>query len=151
MNKYSMTYNIRWSDLDANGHVNYSAYVDATEELLYRFFSEQGFPPDVFLKLGIGAVYSSITANFFREVRVGESISITYTLTGLSPKGVRWKVHHDILKSNGKKAVVIDMEGIFLDLNSRRPTLPTPEILAILQQVPHSQTFEELSEARFIR
>ena len=33
MNEYSRTYETRWSDLDANGHVNYSAYIDAAGDL----------------------------------------------------------------------------------------------------------------------
>ena len=145
---YSMTYDIRWADLDANGHVNYSAYIDAAADLRYRFFSERGFSPDGFLELGIGAVYSSIAANFLREVRVGESISITYALTGLSPKGVRWKVHHDILKSTGKKAAEVDLEGVIFDLNTRRPVAPTPDLFAVLDQIPRASTFEILSERR---
>jgi acyl-CoA thioester hydrolase len=150
MDEYSGTYDIRWSDLDANGHVHYSAFIDAAADLRYRFFTERGFPPDAFLKAGVGAVYGSIEAHFLREVRVGERISITYILTGLSPKGVRWRVHHDILKSNGKKAVVLDLEGVVLDLNCRRPTPPTAELLAVFHQIPRSPTFEELPEGRSI-
>ena len=48
MIEYSGTYEIRWSDLDANGHVNYAAYIDAAGDLRYRFFSEHGFPPERF-------------------------------------------------------------------------------------------------------
>jgi acyl-CoA thioester hydrolase len=146
---YSGTYDIRWADLDANGHVHYSAFIDAAADLRYRFFAERGFPPDAFLKLGVGAVYSSVEARFLREVRVGERISITYTLAGLSPTGTRWKVHHDILKSNGKKAVVLHLEGVVLDLNCRRPTPPSPELLAVFHQIPRSPTFETLPEGRF--
>jgi acyl-CoA thioester hydrolase len=148
MDTYSQTYDIRWADLDANGHVHYSAFIDAAADLRYRFFTEQGFPPDVFLKSGLGAVYSSIEARFLREVLVAESISITYTLRGLSSKGTRWKVHHDIFKSNGKKAVVLDLEGLLLDLNSRRPVTPAPELLSVFHQIPRSPAFEVLSELR---
>ena len=99
MNEYSKTYEIRWSDLDANGHVNYAAYIDAAGDLRYRFFIEHGFPPEKFSELGIGPIYTAIHAEFFREVRMGEIVNITYAISGLSPSGARWKVHHDILKS----------------------------------------------------
>jgi acyl-CoA thioester hydrolase len=150
MDAYSMTYDIRWADLDANGHVHYSAFIDAAAELRYRFFTDHGFSPDEYLKLGIGAVYSSIEAHFLREVRVGETITIVFTLAGLSPKGTRWKVHHDILKANGKKAVVLDIEGAILDLTSRRLATATPELLAVFHQIPRSLTFEALPEGRSI-
>jgi acyl-CoA thioester hydrolase len=150
LDAYSGTYDIRWADLDANGHVHYSAFIDAAADLRYRFFAERGFPTETLLKLGVGAVYSSVNARFLREVLVGESISITYTLTGLSPKGTRWKIHHDIFKSNGKKAVVLDLEGVVFDLISRKPTQPSPELLEVFHQVPHVPAFEVMSEGRFI-
>ncbi len=150
MDSYTQTYEVRWSDLDANRHVHYSTYIDAAADLRYRFFGERGFSPDEFLKLGLGVVYSSIEARFLREVRVGEVITINYLLTGLSPSAMRWRVHHDILKANGKTAVLLDLEGALLDLQSRRAGPPTPDLLAVFDQVPRSQAFEVLSERRSI-
>ena len=145
MNEYSGDYAIRWSDLDANGHVNYAAYIDAAGDLRYRFFAEHGFSPEQFAQLGVGPIYTSINAQFFREVLMGETITITYTLSGLSPQGARWKVHHDVLKSNGKKAVGIDLEGAILDLSTRKPVPPTLELLQIFNLIPRSANFETLS------
>jgi acyl-CoA thioester hydrolase len=151
MNEYSGTYEIRWSDLDANGHVNYAAYIDAAGDLRYRFFTEHEFPPERFEQLGIGPIYTAIHARFLREVRMGETITITYSLSGLSAQGARWKVHHGVLKSNGKKAVSIDLEGAILDLSTRRPALPTPELLQTFNLIPRSTDFEILSETRWIK
>jgi acyl-CoA thioester hydrolase len=146
VNEYSMKYEIRWSDLDANGHVNYSAYINAAGDLRYRFFGEHDFPPEKFGRLGISPTYVAIHAEFFREVRMGETVTITFTLSGLSPQGARWKVHHDILKSNGKKAVSLEVEGVILDLNTRKSTLPTPELRQVFDLIPRAQDFEVLSE-----
>ncbi len=151
MDAYAMPYQVRWTDIDANRHVRYSAYIDAAAELRYRFFTEHGLPPEAFDSLGVGPVYTSLTANFFREVRLGETLTITYLLTGLSPQGIRWKVQHDFLKSNGKKAVTVSLEGTILNLETRQPTPPTPEIMVVFQLVPRSMDFEELSEARWFR
>jgi acyl-CoA thioester hydrolase len=149
MNAYSRTYEIRWSDIDANGHVNYAAYIDATGDLRYRFFIEHEFPPERFERLGIGPVYTSIYARFFREVRMGETVTVTYSLSGLSPQGGRWKVHHEVLKSNGKKAVVIDLEGAILDLSTRKPVLPTPDLMQAFNLIPRTTDFEVLSDTRW--
>jgi acyl-CoA thioester hydrolase len=151
MDHYSKTYEIRWSDLDANGHVNYAAYIDATADLRYRFFTEHGFPPEKFARLGIGPIYTSIHADFFREVLMGETVSITYAMSGLSPSGGRWKVHHNVLKSNGKKAVSIDLEGVILNLTTRKPVLPSPELLQTFNLIPRSTEFELLPEIRRLK
>jgi len=149
MDEYSKNYEIRWSDIDANGHVNYAAYIDAAGDLRYRFFIAHEFPPERFEHLGIGPIYTTINAHFFREVRMGETVTITYALSGLSPQGARWKVHHDVLKSNGKKAVSIDLEGEILDLSTRKPALPTPELLQTFNMIPRTTDFEVLSEMRW--
>jgi acyl-CoA thioester hydrolase len=146
-----MTYEVRWTDIDANRHVRYSAYIDAAAEQRYRFFTEHDLPPEVFDKLDMGPVYTTLTANFFREVRLGETLTIRYLLTGLSPSGIRWKVQHDFLKSNGKKAVAISLEGTILNLTTRQPTAPTPEIMAVFQLVPRGPDFEVLSESRWFK
>lgn len=146
MSEFLRTYEVRWSDLDANGHVNYAAYIDAAGDLRYHFFTGHGFPPQRFQQLGIGPVYTSIHAAFLREVRMGETVTLTYTLSGLSPKGMRWKVHHDVLKANGKKAVGIDLQGTILDLATRKPILPMPELLEVFQLIPRAPAFEVLPE-----
>lgn len=148
MDKYSKPYEIRWSDIDANGHVNYAAYIDAAGDLRYRFFTEHGFPPERFVQLGVGPVYTTIHADFFREVLMGETVTITYLLSGLSPSGARWKVHHEILKNNGKKAVSIDIEGTILNLTTRKPALPPPELLQTFNLIPRTTDFEKLPEMR---
>jgi acyl-CoA thioester hydrolase len=144
-----MTYDVRWTDIDANRHVRYSAYIDAAAE--YRFFTEHNLPPEAFDKLNMGPVYTTLTANFFREVRLGETLTIKYLLTGLSPTGVRWKVQHDFLKASGKKAVSILLEGTILNLTTRQPTAPTPEIMAVFQLVPRGSDFEVLSDSRWFK
>ena len=151
MNEYSKTYEIRWSDIDANGHVNYAAYIDAAGDLRYRFFTEHGFPPERFEQLGIGPVYTALHAEFFREVRMGETVTITYAMSGLSPQGARWKVHHEVFKANGKKAVRIDLEGTILDLSTRKAVPPTPELFQTFNLIPRTTDFEILSETHWIK
>ena len=151
MNGVTKTYEVRWSDLDANGHVNYSAYIDAAGDLRYRFFIEHGFPPEKFEQIGIGPVYTSIHAQFLREVRMRETVSITFALTGLSPLGGRWKVHHEVIKANGKKAVSIEIEGAILDLATRKPVLPEPELFKTFNLIPRTTDFEVLAESRWTK
>lgn len=151
MEPYSKTYEIRWSDLDANGHVNYAAYIDAAGDLRYHFFTAHGFPPEKFSEMGLGPVYTTIHADFFREVRMGETVTLTYALSGLSPSAARWRVHHEVLKSNRKKAVSIDLEGAILDLSTRKPVLPSPDLLQVFNLVPRTPDFEVLHEMRWMK
>jgi acyl-CoA thioester hydrolase len=96
-------------------------------------------------------VYTKITTQFLREVLLGETVTINFTLTGLSPQGMFWRAHHDILKSNGKKAVILDMEGTILDLTTRKPVPSSEELRRVFELIPHSEDFEILPEIRRIR
>lgn len=42
MNAYSRTYQIRFSDIDANRHVNNAAYIDAAGDMRYDFLKANG-------------------------------------------------------------------------------------------------------------
>ena len=146
MTEYSRTYEIRWSDLDANGHVNYAVYINAAGDVRYHFFWDHGFPPEKFEAIGMSPVYTAIHAEFLREVRLGETVTINYVVSGLSPGGSRWKVRHDILKANGKKAVQLELEGVILDLTTRKPTLPIAALFQLFKLIPRAKDFEVLSE-----
>ena len=149
MEAYTIPYEVRWTDIDANRHVRYSAYVDAAAEMRFRFFTEHNLTVEAFDRLGIGPVYTSMMVNFYREVLLGETLTITLLLAGLSPQGIRWKVWHDFRKSNGKKAVTVCIEGTFLDLSTRQPTLPSPEIMTVFQLVPRTPDFETMSDSKW--
>ena len=151
MDAYSGTFEVRWSDLDANGHVNYAAYINAAGDLRYRYFIERGFPPERFEQIGIGPVYLAVHARFLREVRMGETITVTYAMSGLSPSGTSWNVHHDVFKSNAKKAVSIDIEGTMFHMATRKPVAPPPEMLEIFHQVPRTGDFAVLPEMRSLK
>ena len=149
MDTYSIPYEVRWTDIDANRHVRYSAYIDAAAEMRYRFFTEHSLSPEEFDKLGVGPVYTSLTINFYREVLLGETLTITFQIAGLSPLGIRWKVCHDFQKANGKKAVSLALEGTFLNLTTRQPVVPTPEIMEVFQRAPRTPAFEAMSDSRW--
>lgn len=151
MNPYSKTYRIRFSDIDANRHVNHAAYVDAAGDVRYQFFAENGFPPERFEQLGIGPVYTKVTTRFLREVLLGETVTVTFALSGLSPGGMFWNVHQDVFKSNGKKAASMDMEGTILDLAARKPVAPGAELMQVFQRVPRTKDFMILPEMRRLR
>jgi acyl-CoA thioester hydrolase len=146
MNEYSRTYEIRFSDIDANRHVNHAVYADAAGDVRYRFFAEHGFLPERFEQMGIGPVYTKLTVEFLREVLLGETVTITYALAGLSAQGMRWKVHHEVFKSNRKKAAILTVEGVILDLTSRKTTPPGPELLQVFNAIPRTADFQILPE-----
>jgi acyl-CoA thioester hydrolase len=151
MDDNMMSYEVHWADLDANRHMNYAAYIDAATDLRFRFLVRHGLSLDAFDQAGLGPVFTTLTAHFYREVRLGDTLTITYYIAGLSPQGVRWKIRHDFLKANGKKAVTLHIEGTIIDLVTRRPSALPPHILDVFQQVPRTPDFSVLPDGRSLR
>jgi hypothetical protein len=54
MDAFTMTYEVRWTDIDANRYVRLPAYIDAAVELRYRFFAQDDLPPEAFDQLRVG-------------------------------------------------------------------------------------------------
>jgi hypothetical protein len=55
-----------------------------------------------------------------------------------------------VFKSNGKKAVSLDLEGTILNLSTRKPVAPIPELLQIFNLIPCTSDFSILPELRWL-
>ena len=141
---FSRTYEVKWSDLDPNGHVRHSVYDDYAADSRIRWLEESGFPPAKFSEDGFGPVILRQESRFYREVTIEDAITVTIRLAGLSPDGSRWKVHHAIIKSDGEKAAVLKIEGTWLDLKTRQATVPPSDLLQLFEELEKSKNFEEL-------
>ena len=56
MEMYKKQFEIRWSDVDANGHLANSAYTNFMSHARMAFFSEQGFSMPEIMKYNVGPV-----------------------------------------------------------------------------------------------
>jgi acyl-CoA thioesterase FadM len=56
MKMYKKQFEIRWSDIDANGHLANSAYTNFMSHARMAFFAEQGFSMPEIMKHNIGPV-----------------------------------------------------------------------------------------------
>jgi len=142
--RFSRTYEVKWADLDPNGHVRHSAYDDYATDTRYHLLVEYGYPLARFHELGFAPVTLRQESRYYREVTMGESITIKISLAGMSPDGARWKFHHDLLKANGERAATLKVEGAWLDLNTREAIAPPTDLLAFNDQLPRTSNFEEL-------
>lgn len=143
-NKFSRIYQVKWADLDPLGHVRHSVYDDYAVDARLHLLDSHGYPQARFIELGFAPVILRQEARFYREITIGESITITTSLAGMSPDGARWKMRHDVLKSGGEKAATLTVEGTWLSIETREPIAPPPDLFAINDQLPRTKNFEAL-------
>ncbi len=139
---YSKTYEIIWADIDANRHLRHSAYNDYAAQVRVSFFKDFGFSVEKLAKLMIGPILFSEYTKFLREVGMNDSITGDIKVASMRKDASRWKIVHQIFRSDGVLSAVITVEGAWMDLNTRKLTIPPPEIRDMIEHMPKTDDFE---------
>jgi acyl-CoA thioester hydrolase len=141
---FTHSFTVLWSDLDATRHMRHTAYFDHAADARTIFLTQNGYPAERFFSRAIMPVLMREEGKFYREVVLGETITYHIILAGMSPEGSRWKVHHNVLKETGKLAAEIIVEGLWMDLNTRKGILPPADLMGMFNHLARSQNFETL-------
>jgi len=142
--EFSRSFAIKWADLDINGHLRYSVYIDYAVDTQFRSIENYGYTPKKLMELGFGPVILRMETRYLSEVTFDETVVDSFKFAGMSPDGARWKSRHDILKSNGEKAATIKLEGVWVDVHTKQAIAPPPDLLQILNMLPRLDNFETL-------
>ena len=138
------TYAIKWADLDTNGHLRYSVYIDYAVDTQFRSIENHEYGPKKLMELGFGPVVLRMETRYQREVTFDETVVDWLKMMGMSPDGARWKARHDIVKSNGDMAATIKLEGVWVDVRTKQAIAPPPDLLKVLNLIPRTEDFETL-------
>jgi acyl-CoA thioester hydrolase len=148
MDPYFRTYTIRWSDCDMNGHMANTAYSDLATDVRIGYMGAKGFNLETFAARRLGPVLLHEYIDYMREVRMGETVDVDFSVVGLSPDGARFKFLHEIWLPERNKAARIVIAGGWMDLELRKLRLPPDDLLRVLQEAPRGEPFEELKPLR---
>ncbi len=85
---------------------------------------------------------------YFREVGLHETVTVTYAALAMSPDGARFVVENEVWSAAGQRAATVRSTGGWLDLRARKLVAPPPALLAAFQLVPRAPGFVELPPAR---
>jgi acyl-CoA thioester hydrolase len=142
--RYAREFLAGWAAMDFNGHMANTAYLNLAADVRMAFFTEHGFPPSEFRRLALGPVMRKDELEYFREVALHESVTVTYALLAMSPDGSRFVAENEIWSAAGKRAAKVTSTGGWLDLRERKLIAPPASLLAVFQQVPRTPDFVEL-------
>lgn len=133
-----------WGDMNVNGHMSNTAYLDKSADLRMLYFASQGFPMTEFARLRFGPVVMKDELQYFREVNLLESVESLLSLAGLSPDGSLFRLRNDFRRADGQPCARITSECGWLDLAERRLRHPPEKLLAALRDLPRSDDYEDL-------
>ncbi|WP_460220579.1 acyl-CoA thioesterase [Psychroserpens sp. MEBiC05023] len=144
---YQKDFEIRWSDIDANGHLANSAYTNFMSHTRMGFFIAYGFSMDELSKFGIGPVVFYEHTYYFKESFIGKPVTVTLELSGLSKDGMFFKFEHNFYNHKGEHLATSDMLGSWIDLKTRKLVALPDSLLKQSALLPRTKNFKVLTKA----
>jgi len=141
---FERTLYARWGDIDFNGHMRNTAYLDMAVDVRLMFFAENGFPMREFEQRRIGPVVQRDEVEYFRELRLLDPVRITLQIAAMNADGSRFRLVNHYYRSDGVLAVRVTSSGGWLDLERRKLTPPPAELLRVMDLLDRAEGFEEL-------
>lgn len=142
--RYAREFLAGWGTMDFNSHMANWAYLNLAADVRMAFFAEHGFPPSEFRRLAIGPVMRKDELEYFREIGLHETVTVTHAALAMSPDGARFELENEIWSAAGERAATVRSTGGWLDLRQRKLVAPPTALLAVLQQIPRAPAFVEL-------
>lgn len=141
---FEKTFPVLWSDLDPNGHMRGPRYLDYAAEMPFHFLAENGFDIRRFAEEQLGPVTFEQAIRHLGEVRFGDHITLDHRLRGLAGDGSRWAFRHQITRRDGTRVAVVDADGAFFSLRTRRLAVPPADLTDLIRRLPRDEGFTEL-------
>jgi acyl-CoA thioester hydrolase len=146
--RYAKKFLAGWGTMDFNGHMANRSYLDLAADVRMAFFAEHGFPPAEFGRRAIGPVVKKDELEYFREIGLHETVTVTYALLGLSADAARFVIENEIWNERGEHAATVRSTGGWLDLHARKLIGPPPDLANAMRQVPRAPGFVELPSSK---
>lgn len=144
---FTRTFLVRWADMDFNAHMRNTAYLDLSADTRMLFFQEHGFAMREFERLRIGPVIRRDEVEYFRELRLLETVTVSFSLAGLSSDASRMRLRNEFTRKDGQLAAKVTSTGGWLDLAARRLVSPPPALAEALRSLAKTDDFQELSSS----
>ena len=131
----------RWGEIDSNGHMRNVAYLDISANSRMEFFNANGYTLTEFFGAGLGPVVLKDEIEYKREVRLGEDLTVTNELAGMSEDSTRFIFRNQFIKANGKLACKISSLVAFFDIATRKTIAPPENLMRAILSLPRSEDF----------
>ena len=138
---YSKKFELRWSDLDPNFHVQHSKYYEFGAFVRMAFLLEHGLGIAEMNALKIGPILFREECVFKKEIRFGDSLTVNLQLASARADYSRWTMVHEIWKNEDVLAAIITADGAWLNTASRKLATTTPLIIDIFEAAPRQTNF----------
>jgi acyl-CoA thioester hydrolase len=139
--KFVKNIEIRWADLDPNGHVLHSRYYDFGAFMRTAFLHDKGLTLAIMHQRQFGPIIFREECIFRREIRFGDLVTIDVELLHGRRDASRWTFRHHIYINGDKLAAILTIDGAWLDTHKRKLATPPEDFAHIFEQIPRASDF----------
>jgi acyl-CoA thioester hydrolase len=139
--KFEKKFEVKWADLDPNGHVRHSAYYDYGGYIRIRFISESGYGQKKLAELKLGPILFKEECHFIKEIGMGDVLRVNILKGEISSDCSRWIVHHEIFSQDEQKVAHITAQGAWLNTEKRILTSPPTDLAKAFHRLPPGEGF----------
>lgn len=143
---YSKSFEIRWSDLDANRHLANSSYQNFMSHTRMAFLVEHGFSQQELVNHNLGPIVFYEHLYYFKELKPEDHVKVSLELKGLSENGMFFQFEHNLYNQKGENCARCDMMGSWLDLSSRELAELPQHLLKPLEKLTKTEDYKELTK-----
>ncbi len=139
---FEKTFHVGWANVDFNGHLGNTSFLDLAVDVRMFYFAENGFPISEFQRMRFGPVIMKDEITYFKEMYMLDKIRITLQSAGLSEDATRFKIRNDFFREDGKLAASLTTTGGWLGFETRKLIVPPKKLANAMRSLARTDDFE---------
>jgi acyl-CoA thioester hydrolase len=125
---YEARFQVTWADLDLNGHMANSRFLDYATQTRFLYAASRGFTPADFRRHGIGPVVFEDHLRYRKELFFLDEFVVTHQYEARDERGRKFQITNRFLRGDAEAAEVI-AQGAWFDLQKRAIIVPPAELV----------------------
>ncbi len=139
---YEKTFHVGWANVDFNGHLGNTSFLDLAVDVRMFFFSENGFPVHEFQRQRFGPVIMKDEITYFKEMYMLDKIRITFQNAGISKDAARFRIRNEFFREDGKLAARLTTTGGWISFETRKLIQPPRALAKAMKSLAPTEDFE---------
>ena len=140
MPTYHHTFEVRWSDIDANKHLANSSYVQYCAQARMGFMNKHKMGLAQLNRWGIGPVMLHERFSFFKEIHADQIVHVSVEIGGMAEDASIYQFVHKFYLPDGTHCATAEATGVWIDMMLRKMTTPPDDILQSLEEYRTEKT-----------
>ena len=141
---FEKTFHVGWANVDFNGHLGNTSYLNLAVDVRMFFFTENGFPIQEFQRQRFGPVILKDEISYFKEMYMLDKIRITFLGAGISEDASKFRIRNEFFREDGKLAARLTTTGGWLSLETRKLIVPPQNLADVMKSLARTDDFEVL-------